>query len=316
MLVDEIEIKIKSGKGGNGMATFGPRMGSGPDGGDGGKGGDIIAVASPNLMVLKRYLKNKLYMAQDGRFGGRKQKTGANGEDMELIVPVGSFLEDLDSKEIFKLDRAGDRVLIAKGGMGGWGNYRLRSSTNTTPKEGEPGKPGQERRLRIILRLIADFGLIGLPNAGKSSLLNELTGARARVANYPFTTLEPNLGALENKIIADIPGLIEGAHQGKGLGIRFLKHIERVKLILHCLSAESNDLKADYEIVNQELKKFKPALLRKKQILLLTKTDLFTAEEISKKLAIAGKLNKNIFSVSIHDWDALEKLKKFLLKKN
>jgi len=312
VLIDEIEVSIKAGHGGVGKVSFGPGLRSGPDGGNGGKGGDVYALGVNNLFILKRYLQLKACSAEDGKAGGKNQKTGAGGEDFDLIVPKGSSLSDIDTEKVFEVEKEGQRILLAKGGLGGKGNYELRSPTNTTPKYAQPGLPGQKRNLKIILRLLADIGLIGLPNAGKSSLLNALTNARAKTASYPFTTLEPNLGDLNGKIIADIPGLIEGASEGRGLGIKFLKHIEKVTLLIHCLSLEADDLAKDYQVVLDELKRFNPQLLRKEQIVVLTKTDLVTEKELGKRIRTFKKTNAHVFPTSTYDPDSFEKLKKFL----
>ncbi len=313
MLIDEVEILIKAGHGGAGKVSFGPGMRSGPDGGNGGRGGDVYALGVDNPFILKRYLQLKKCLAQDGRPGGKNQKTGAEGEDFDLIVPKGSSLSDLDTGEVFEIGKEGQRILLAKGGLGGKGNYELRSPTSTTPKYAQPGLPGQKRNLKIILRLLADIGLIGLPNAGKSSLLNALTNAKARVGSYPFTTLEPNLGELNGKIIADIPGLIEGASEGKGLGFRFLKHIEKVSLLVFCIASDSDDLANDYQTVLKELKNFNPALIKRKGIALLTKIDLVNDQELKEKIQEFKKLIAKVYPVSIYDLESLEELKKILI---
>lgn len=312
MLIDEVEILIKAGHGGAGKVSFGPGMRSGPDGGNGGRGGDVYALGVDNPFILKRYLQLKKCLAQDGRPGGKNQKTGAEGEDFDLIVPKGSSLSDLDTGEVFEIGKEGQRILLAKGGLGGKGNYELRSPTSTTPKYAQPGLPGQKRNLKIILRLLADIGLIGLPNAGKSSLLNALTNAKARVGSYPFTTLEPNLGELNGKIIADIPGLIEGASEGKGLGFRFLKHIEKVSLLVFCIASDSDDLANDYQTVLKELKNFNPALIKRKGIALLTKIDLVNDQELKEKIQEFKKFITKVYPVSIYDLESLEELKKIL----
>ncbi|MBI3559245.1 50S ribosome-binding GTPase [Candidatus Gottesmanbacteria bacterium] len=213
---------------------------------------------------------------------------------MTLIVPVGTDLTDLDTGEIFQIE---GKALICKGGMGGLGNADRANSRMTTPLKAQPGLPGQKRRLKLNLKLIADFGLVGLPNAGKTSLLNALTAANAKIGDYLFTTLEPNLGVFRGKIIADIPGLIEGASEGKGLGIRFLKHIEKVSVILHCVAADSTDPVGDYKIVRKELEKYNPELLAKKEIVIRTKWD------ICKPKGLGG------VNVSVLDDDSLRKLK-------
>src|SRR3989344_1705592 len=240
MLIDEVEITITGGHGGSGKVSFGPGKKSGPDGGNGGRGGDVYILATTDLYALNQFTKTKNVEGNNGQAGGGTRKSGEDGKDLEILIPLGTELQDKDSGEIINLDSLDEKILIAKGGLGGRGNYEFRSPFNTTPMYSQKGLPGQKRNLKVLLKLIADFGLIGLPNAGKSSLLNELTNASAKIGDYQFTTLEPNLGVIpsryperseESKIIADLPGLIEGAATGRGLGIKFLKHIEKVGLL-------------------------------------------------------------------------------------
>ncbi len=270
MLIDEAEIVVSGGHGGAGKASF-FKKGRGPDGGNGGSGGDVYFDITTDLMALGRYAGKKDFTAPVGENGGSNRKSGLNAGDLTLLVPVGTDLVDLDSGEIFEIKA---KTLICKGGIGGLGNADRANSRMTTPIKSQPGMPGQIRHLKLNLKLIAEFGLIGLPNAGKSSLLNALTAATAKIGDYPFTTLEPNLGVFHGKVIADIPGLIEGASAGKGLGVRFLKHIERVTTILHCVAADSVNPKADYKIVREELGKYNPELLNKKEIIIRTKSDV------------------------------------------
>lgn len=312
MFFDEAAITFIAGHGGPGKASFFPGGKSGPDGGDGGKGGDVYIYVTSDLTALNQFSGKKFMQAQDGEPGQKFQKSGKAGHDITITLPVGSTLIDKNTNQVlFELDKVGETLLICKGGKGGKGNYALRSSRNTTPRFTQRGLSGEVINLKIILKLIADYGFIGLPNAGKSSLLNELTNAHVKVASYPFTTLEPNLGVMSGKIMADIPGLIEGACEGKGLGIKFLKHIEKVKLLLHCLDSQSDNIDKDYKVVRGELGKFNQILLKKPAIILLTKSDLVKKEEIKKKQKILQKHGK-VMLVSIHDWDSLEKLKKVL----
>ncbi len=304
MLIDEIDIIIKPGHGGQGCVSFVGRAG-GPDGGDGGRGGDIWVEATSDLYASSRFVSQPKQGAENGKPGEERKKSGLNGTDLTLIVPIGTFITDEEGKEI-ELNELGKKVLLAEGGLGGKGNFFFRSPTRTTPKFAQPGLQGEERKLNLKLKLIADFGLIGLPNAGKSSILNELTNATAKIGAYPFTTLEPNLGMLNGKVIADIPGLIEGASEGKGLGHKFLKHIEKVKLLLHCISSESEDLVKDLEIIQDELKKYNPLLLEKQEIILLTKSDLVENKELEKKIRNLKKTKKQIIPISIHNWDSLQ----------
>ncbi len=312
MLIDEIDIKVKAGDGGDGIVSFGWRPKSGPDGGNGGDGGDVYAIGVEDIMALKRYAPNKWYKAEDGKPGGRNKKTGKSGDDLILELPVASTLIDKETGETLEIEKVGQKELVCQGGRGGRGNWEFRSSTNTTPKSAEPGQPGEKRRIHVVLRLIADYGLIGLPSVGKSSLLNELTKANVKTAAYHFTTLEPNLGALNGKIIADIPGLIAGASEGKGLGIKFLKHIEKVPVLLHCVSADSEDPEKDYQTIRRELKKFNPALLDKEEIILLTKHDRVDEEELAEKQKLLSEFSDTVVLVSIHDWNSIQNLKSHL----
>lgn len=311
MFVDEVEVIFQAGNGAAGKASFYPGYTSGPDGGNGGNGGNIYLIVTSDLTKLNQFLGIKTRKAEDGQPGRKLRKTGRKGKDITITLPLGCILTDQDTGEVTELNNVHQKVLICKGGHGGKGTYDLRSPSNTTPLRAEPGEPGQKRNLKIVLKLIADYGLIGLPNAGKSSLLNELTSANVKVANYPFTTLEPNLGVMGKKVLADIPGLIEGASWGKGLGIKFLKHIEKVNLLLHCLSTESKNVEADYQIVREELRKFNPLLTEKPEIILLTKSDLATVDELANKQKILQKYGQ-VLPVSILDDKSLEKLRKLL----
>ncbi len=324
MLIDEAEIIVRAGHGGAGRVSFVPSRSQkgGPDGGNGGRGGDVYIKVVPDLTALMPYASKKLWEAEDGEMGGKNKKTGKDALFLEINMPVGTILIDKDGGEI-NLEKVGEKILVAKGGKGGKGNFELRSPRNTTPKTAQSGLPGEEKQFKVLLKLIADYGLIGLPNAGKSSLLNELTAANVKTADYPFTTLEPNLGVMSSPsthfarsgrglILADIPGLIEGAAEGKGLGIKFLKHIEKVSTLLHVISAESEDVLADYKIVRSEMAKFKPELLVKPEIILLTKTDLVSKDEVKEKIKNLKKLKRKVIPVSIHDFDSLEKLKVLL----
>lgn len=312
MLIDEVEITLKSGHGGAGRVSFNPGKKKGPNGGNGGKGGDIYLTVTSDLYSLNQFSKTKIREADNGGMGGNYQKSGKDGQDLEIRMPLGTEILDLKTGEKFELNNLNQRILICKGGLGGKGNFELRSSRRTTSLYAQKGLRGQEKQLKVELKFLADFGLIGLPNAGKSSLLNELTAASVKVADYPFTTLEANLGVWGGKIIADIPGLIEGASQGKGLGIKFLKHIEKVDLLLHCIAVDSEKLVEEYQTVRKELENFNPEILSKMEIILLTKSDLVTKEDLRQKIKALKKFKKDVFSISIHDWDSLEKLKEFL----
>lgn len=309
MFIDEAHITVNAGRGGDGKVSFYP-MKKGPDGGMGGQGGNVYAVVNPQLSNLNKFIERNTYKAGDGEAGGSFRKEGKKGDDLTVQFPPGTTL--IDQADRYEIELTEEPRLIARGGLGGRGNNAFKTSTHQVPREFERGLPGDEKHFKVIMRLIADYGLIGLPNAGKSSLLNELTRASVKTAPYPFTTLEPNLGALNGKIIADIPGLIEGASKGKGLGIKFLKHIEKVTLLLHCIGADSADMMKEYETVIKELEQYNPSLVNKEQIILLTKHDLLTDTERKKKLKELSKLKKEVLAVSIHDFDSLEALKKRL----
>lgn len=314
MFVDEVTLKVESGRGGNGKTSFFPGRG-GPSGGNGGNGGNILTRINKNLSSLNKYAGVRNIIAKDGVPGGVNRRSGANGEDVILEVPIGTTILDLDTREEFELSEINNSYLLCKGGTGGLGNDAIKTATNNRIKKARPGEKGNSRYIKIIQKLIADYGLIGKPNAGKSTLLNELTSARAKVANYPFTTLEPNLGVLDKKIIADIPGLIEGASEGKGLGIKFLKHIEKVQLLLHCISIESTNVLQDFKTVMDELSKYNLELGKKDFIILLTKTDLVDKKEVQTKLKQLKKVSKNVYPISILDSESIEVLKKLLLYK-
>lgn len=308
MLVDEIDISVRAGKGGKGKMSFGKIQYSGPDGGNGGRGGDVYFVGTDDIYALNQFTQKSDLAAQNGEDGGHSLKHGGNGHDLEIVLPVGTVVYNQANNEIItEIHTKGERFLIARGGEGGKGNYEYRSSTNTTPTYAQWGEKGEEFNLKLVLKLIANVGLIGLPNSGKSSLLNELTNANAKIGNYNFTTLSPNLGVMERTVMADIPGLIEGASGGKGLGISFLKHIEKVTVLVHCLSAESTDPKKDYGVIRKELGAYNKALLKKPEILLVTKTDLVDKPTLTKILK-SLKTHQPL-PVSIHDWESVEELK-------
>lgn len=312
MLIDKINLIFRGGNGGSGKMSF-RRNQKGPDGGNGGRGGNLYVKAVNNIYLLNKYEDGLIFQAENGQPGADNQRSGHSGEDLEVILPVGSVVIDRKSKNtICELNREGERVLICRGGSGGTGNWELRSEKNTTPMETVPAGKGTKRDTTIILKLIANYGLIGLPNAGKSSLLNELTNAKVKTASYQFTTLEPNLGNLYGKIIADIPGLIEGASKGKGLGIDFLKHIEKVETLIHCVSAENENISEAYETVRNELSIFNAELIKKPEIILLTKSDMLSTGQLQEKIAILKKHSKKVFSVSIHDLDSIQDLKRVL----
>jgi GTP-binding protein len=282
MFADEAKIYVKGGDGGNGIVAFRrekfvPR--GGPNGGNGGKGGDVYLVASPRHNTLFHFTSKVHFRAERGGHGGGSNKQGAQGKDVEVPVAPGTAVYDAESGDFLgELIEVGDRLLVAHGGRGGRGNAAFRSATNQTPRLAEKGEPGAERWLRLELKLIADIGIVGIPNAGKSTLLSVVTRAKPKIAAYPFTTLNPNLGVAvvddQDIVLADIPGLIEGAHAGVGLGLTFLRHIERTRLLIHILDGLSPDPVGDYHAINQEMALFKPHLLEKPQIVAFNKMDL------------------------------------------
>ena len=313
MLIDEIIIKAEAGNGGRGAVAFNKNAQSlGPTGGSGGDGGSIYFEGVSDLNALGQFRYKKDVKAKNGSSGGDQFRDGPDGDDLVLKIPVGTVIQKNEMDKAEEVLRVGERILIAKGGHGGKGNFLFRGPKNTSPKRFQEGLPGESFTVKLELKLIADVGLIGLPNAGKSSLLNELSAAKSKVANYPFTTLEPNLGAYYELILADIPGLIEGASAGKGLGTKFLRHIERTKILFHLISAESEKPVADYRAIKKELKTYNKELLKKIEYVFLSKADMVPAKDVKKKVAALKKINKKAIPISIHDWDSLERVKKIL----
>lgn len=277
MLIDNVTIEVKAGDGGNGVATFRRTAGSakgGPDGGNGGNGGDILFQGSPNVNDLRYFRYKKKIVGKDGGHGTKHNGFGKNAPHIIVEVPLGTRITDTASGNVVEIETVDKPLLIARGGSGGYGNVKFKSSTNQAPTRRDMGGRGQRKIVRMELRLIAQIGLVGLPNAGKSSLLSVLTSATPAIGAYPFTTLEPNIGMMGKVAIADIPGLIEGAHKGVGLGTMFLKHIEKTKILIHCLDITRADLLADYATVRAEFRAFNPTLLDKPEIIYLNKTDL------------------------------------------
>lgn len=316
MITDEVNIIVSAGRGGDGHVSFRrekfvPR--GGPDGGNGAIGGDVYFIGVSDLSALNFYRGKKEIKGIDGGAGGKKKCAGKNGEDLILRIPIGTIITDLQRGEKKEISVVGQKIFVVRGGAGGRGNFEFRSATNQAPLHAEKGQPGQSKKIHLNLQFIADIGLIGLPNAGKSSLLNALTAANVRVADYPFTSLEANLGSMEGKIIADIPGLIEGASKGRGLGIKFLKHIQKTKLLVHCIDITSDSIEKDYQTIRAELGAFNQELLQKKEIIFLTKSDLLEKKEVGKKILKTKKLKKQVLMVSILEEDTMAKLKKFFL---
>lgn len=313
MLIDDVQIKVQAGHGGRGAVAFDRNKGAlGPCGGNGGRGGSVILEGVSNLAALEHFRFTKDLAAGDGKEGHGQFVDGPDGEDLILKVPVGTVVHNLDTKNEAEVTEVGQQLMVARGGAGGKGNYKFRSPHNTSPKEFQPGLPGEEFNLRLELKLIADVGFVGLPNVGKSTLLNLLTRAKAKVANYQFTTLEPNLGVYYGLILADIPGLIEGASTGRGLGLKFLRHIERTKILFHFLAADSDDPLADYQTVKQELKTYNPALADKPEYIILTKIDNLTSPVLAEKIAKLQTLGKTTMAISCYDDQSLGTIKELL----
>ncbi len=288
MLIDQAEIYVRSGKGGDGMVHFHrekyvPR--GGPDGGDGGKGGDVVLEVKPTLNTLSSFRQKERYLAPDGKNGGPNNMSGKMGPDLVIHVPPGTVVFDAETGGLLgDLTEAGQRLVVCKGGRGGRGNQHFATARHQVPRTGEKGEPAEEKRLRLELKLIADIGLVGVPNAGKSTLLSVLTNARPKIAPYPFTTLEPNLGVAQiddatTVVLADIPGLIEGASQGAGLGFEFLRHVQRTRVLIHLLDGLSEDPLADFSQINTEMSLFDPNIARKPQIVAVNKIDQPEAQE-------------------------------------
>ena len=314
MLIDDVKIRVSAGDGGKGAVAFNKNLMSlGPAGGSGGLGGSVYAEGVSDLSVLNQFRYKKEFKAESGQDGRGQFKDGPDGKNLTLQVPVGTVVHNLTTeKTLAEITKIGERVLLAQGGHGGKGNFQFRSPKNTSPKQFQFGLPGEDFEFRLELKLIADVGFVGFPNVGKSSLLNELTAAKSKVANYPFTTLEPNLGVYYELILADIPGLIEGSSAGRGLGIKFLRHVERTKTLFHFVSAESENPEKDYKTIRKELGLYNKALLKKPEYLFLSKSDTASPAEIKKKLAKLKKINPKVLAISIYDHASIEAVKKIL----
>ena len=321
--LDQAKIFIRAGNGGSGSASFRREKFvefGGPDGGDGGDGGSIIIESDRNLNTLIDFRYSQHFKAQHGQSGSKKNKTGARGKDLVLKVPVGTQVFEEDNNTlIYDFLKSKERFLLAAGGKGGLGNVRFKSSTNRAPKKKTNGKIGEEFWIWLQLKVIADIGIIGLPNAGKSSLLGTLTRARPKVANYPFTTINPNLGVCYIKdkeiILADIPGLVEGAHKGVGLGDKFLRHVERCKILLHMIDVTEKDLVESYKKIRSELLAYDKNLYKKKEIIVFNKSDIIQKNQLEKKLKKFKTKVKNRYNlISTYNKTDLEGLKKLLIK--
>ena len=321
--LDQAKIYIKAGNGGSGSASFRREKFvefGGPDGGDGGTGGSVIVESDRNLNTLIDYRYAQHFKAQHGKPGSKRNRTGANGENLILKVPVGTQIYEEDNNTlIYDFTKANERFLVASGGRGGLGNVRFKSSVNRAPKKRTVGKNGEEFWIWLQLKVIADIGIIGKPNAGKSSLLAALTSAKPKIANYPFTTINPNLGVVyydrKEFTLADIPGLVQGAHKGVGLGDKFLRHIERCKILLHLIDLSEDNLVKTYKHIIQELSSYDKKLREKKQIIFFNKSDLFRNDEINKKLSNFKNMIKTKYEIiSVFSNKDIKKIKKLLIK--
>ncbi len=325
MFIDSARIYVEAGNGGNGAVSFHREKyiaAGGPDGGDGGKGGDVIFVADEGVRTLVDFRYKRKYKAESGQNGGSSNCTGRNGSDLIIKVPAGTIIKDEETGRILAdLVKPGQKAVIAKGGKGGKGNQHFATSTRQVPNFAKAGDAGESRWIILELKLLADVGLIGYPNVGKSTILSMVTAARPKIANYHFTTLNPNLGVVSlgegnSFVMADIPGLIEGAHEGVGLGINFLKHVERTKLLLHVIdiaAVEGRDPVQDFEVINGELKEYNPALAEKPQIIALNKSDITGAEENAKRfMEIIGGRGYKIFTISAATNKGLDELMRYI----
>lgn len=315
MLVDEVTIKVIAGNGGDGSSSLwhdGQTAKGGPDGGNGGNGGSVYFIGVTDLSALSAFRFKKVLRAENGEKGAKQNKFGRNAKDLIIHVPIGTRITEVGSSRIHEIIDTKTPLIVAQGGKGGRGNKELKALTGHGPRSAEVGTIGATKVLLLELLLIADVGLIGLPNVGKSSLLSVLTNASPKIANYNFTTLEPNLGMMDAITIADIPGLIDGASSGKGLGIKFLKHIEKTRLLLHCIDVTENDLLANYHTIHEELSNYDSRLLEKDEIILLTKIDLIDKKSLKEKIKLLKSLHKDIQTVSVYDDESINSLKKYL----
>ncbi len=316
MFVDELTIYAKAGNGGNGVVRWRSekfRPMAGPSGGDGGRGADVVVRAVPDINQLAKYTGNKNFFAEDGVAGMKDSLTGKNGDTLFIDVPVGSRVTDTDRNRIVELTEVGQTERVLKGGGGGLGNEHFKSSTNQSPTESTGGHPGEEGNFLVEVRLMVDIGFVGLPNAGKSTLLNALTNAQSRIGAYPFTTLEPHLGDMYGFIIADIPGLISGAAEGKGLGHKFLRHVSRTKMILHLVSLESENPEEDYYTISKELSEYDKELNDKEVWIILTKKDLVNQDKIDATIASLAKTENRVVVVGQNDDGSYKSLRDSLV---
>lgn len=322
--IDEIQFHAKAGDGGDGVVRWMHERAkeySGAAGGNGGAGGDVYIRAVRDINILARHKAVKIFRAKHGSDGQNWSKQGSAGDDITIDLPIGSIVTNIQSGRVVELIQEGQTSKILHGGRGGLGNEYFKASTNVTPMQSTPGMDGEEADFKVEINLIADAGLIGLPNAGKSSLLNALTSANAKVGSYPFTTLDPNLGAIHGYILADVPGIIEGASEGKGLGHKFLRHVKRTKILFHLVSLETmvdgkvKLLNDTYKTIRKELEKFDPELAEKRETIILTKTDVVDNKIVEKAKKSLSKYNKDILSVTVLDDESIKKVSEAILKR-
>lgn len=319
--IDELKFKAIAGRGGDGVVRWRQEKfiaKGGPNGGDGGRGGNVIIEAVRDVMALS-HIKGKVeFKAEDGFPGEGASRHGAKGEHLTINVPVGSVVINLDTGWEYEFTEVGQKETILTGGGGGRGNEHFKSSTNQAPRQATKGRPGSEAKFKVELRLFADLGLVGFPNAGKSSLINALTNSKSKIGDYAFTTLDPNLGDFFGHIIADIPGVIEGAHEGKGLGSKFLRHITRTKMLAHLISFEhaltdgATGMSKAYKAIREELKKYGKGLTEKEEIIILTKTDMVDQKIIDREIKKFQKLSDNVFVVSLYDDNSVKDITKHI----
>jgi GTP-binding protein len=318
MLIDHTTLKVKAGAGGTGVVRWRREKGipfGGPAGGDGGKGGDVYFRVVRDIQALSAYKHKGEWEAETGEAGQKRSMHGSYGKDLYLNVPIGAVIYNREYDKTYECMEEGQEILVLRGGQGGLGNEKFKSATNRAPEEFTKGEPGEYATFEIELKLIADVGIIGLPNAGKSSLVNALTNASAKVGDYPFTTLEPNLGAYYGYVLADIPGLIEGASEGKGLGHKFLRHITRTRVLVHLVSAENEEVGSEYTAIREELGKYDKELLKREEIVVLSKIDTVDADTKKKKLKELTKaVGKEVLELSLFEDDKVKAFGDHLIK--